>query len=177
MWIAVIDEDITLVPVSSLANLTPQKVITALVFLAGVLAAPILTSQFLAGDYLPVIAVVSGIGAIFYLTYLGKQCWVLMPAFLGLNGRLNFLPANLSMIETAILISLLFLLYQTVFEKSMSINFGPAWIWVPALLFLSIIAYHWVRSGDIGLRLFGGENFGGRKNWSLLWWKCLLPCC
>jgi hypothetical protein len=168
LWIAVIGEDITLVPVSSLANLTPQKVITALVFLAGVLAAPILTNQFLAGDYLPVIAVVSGIGAIFYLTYLGKQCWVLMPAFLGLNGRLNFLPANLSMIETAILISLLFLLYQTVFEKNLSISFGPAWIWVPAALFLSIIAYHWVRSGDIGLRLFGGENFGGRKNWSLL---------
>ena len=94
MWIAVIGEDITLVPVSSLANLTPQKVITALVFLAGVLAAPILTNQFLAGDYLPVIAVVSGIGAIFYLTYLGKQCWVLMPAFLGLNGRLNFLPCK-----------------------------------------------------------------------------------
>jgi len=168
LWIAVIDEDITLVPVSSLANLTPQKVITGLVFLAGVIAAPILTNQFLAGDYLPVIAVVSAIGAVFCLTYLGKQCWVLMPAFLGLNGRLNFLPANLSMIETAILISLLFLLYQTVFEKNMSINFGPAWIWVPAILFLSIIAYHWVRSGDIGLRLFGGENFGGRKNWSLL---------
>jgi hypothetical protein len=81
LWIAVIGEDITLVPVSSLANLTPQKVITALVFLAGVLAAPILTNQFLAGDYLPVIAVVSGIGAIFCLTHLGKQCWVLMPAF------------------------------------------------------------------------------------------------
>ncbi|NBT23621.1 hypothetical protein EBT11_03085 [bacterium] len=133
---------------SSLANLTPQKVVVGLVFLAGVLAAPVLTNQFLAGDYLPVIAVVSGIGAIFYLTYLGKQCWVLMPAFLGLNGRLNFLPANLSMIETAILISLLFLLYQTVFEKNLSISFGPAWIWVPASLFLSIIAYHWVRSGD-----------------------------
>jgi len=168
LWIAVIIEDITLVSVSSLANLTPQKVVVGLVFLAGVLAAPVLTNQFLAGDYLPVIAVVSGIGAIFYLTYLGKQCWVLMPAFLGLNGRLNFLPANLSMIETAILISLLFLLYQTVFEKNLSISFGPAWIWVPASLFLSIIAYHWVRSGDIGLRLFGGENFGGRKNWSLL---------
>ncbi|NBR97075.1 MAG: hypothetical protein EBT48_05675, partial [Verrucomicrobia bacterium] len=153
---------------SSLANLTPQKVIAGIVFLAGVLAAPILTNQFLAGDYLPVIAVISSIGAVFFLTYLGKQCWVLMPAFLGLNGRLNFLPANLSMIETAILISLLFLLYQTVFEKNLSISFGPAWIWVPATLFLSIIAYHWVRSGDIGLRLFGGESYGGRKNWSIL---------
>ncbi|NBT49020.1 MAG: hypothetical protein EBT07_14615 [Actinobacteria bacterium] len=167
MWIAVIIKDITLASVSSLANLTPQKVVAGLVFLAGVLAAPVLTNQFLAGDYLPVIAVVFGIGSIFYLTYLGKQCWVLMPAFLGLNGRLNFLPANLSMIETAILISLLFLLYQTVFEKNLSISFGPAWIWVPASLFLSIIAYHWVRSGDIGIRLFGGENFGGRKNWSI----------
>ena len=168
LWIAVINEDFTLVTVSSLANLTPQKVITALVFLAGVLAAPILTNQFLAGDYLPVIAVISSIGAAFFLTYLGKQCWVLMPAFLGLNGRLNFLPATLSMIEVAVLISLLFLLYQTVFEKKISISFGPVWIWAPAVLFLLIIAYHWVRSGDIGLRLFGGETFGGRKNWSIL---------
>jgi hypothetical protein len=168
LWIAAIDVDITLVPVSSLANLTPQKVIAGLVFLVGVLAAPILTNQFLSGDYLPVVAAVSGIAAIFCLTYFGKQCWVLMPAFLGLNGRLNFLPANLSMIETAILISLLFLLYQTVFEKNLSISLGPAWIWVPAVLFLSIIAYHWVRSGDIGLRLFGGESYGGRKNWSIL---------
>jgi len=89
LWIAVIYEDFTLVTMSSLANLTPQKVIAGIVFLAGVLAAPILTNQFLAGDYLPVIAVISSIGAVFFLTYLGKQCWVLMPAFLGLNGRLK----------------------------------------------------------------------------------------
>jgi hypothetical protein len=87
LWIAVINEDFTLVAVSSLANLTSQKVIAGLVFLAGVLAAPVLTNQFLSGDYLPVIAVVFAIGAIFCITYFGKQCWVLMPAFLGLNGR------------------------------------------------------------------------------------------
>jgi hypothetical protein len=153
--------------VSSLSNLTVQKVVSGLIFFAALISAPYLTSQLLAGDYLPFLGVIFGIGSAFFLTYIGKRCWVLIPAFLGLNGRLNFLPANLSMIETAVLLSLLFLLYQTVFEKNLSISFGPAWIWVPATLFLSIIAYHWVRSGDIGIRLFGGENFGGRKNWSL----------
>lgn len=152
---------------SSLSNLTVQKVVSGLIFFAALISAPYLTSQLLAGDYLPFLGVIFGIGSAFFLTYIGKRCWVLIPAFLGLNGRLNFLPANLSMIETAVLLSLLFLLYQTVFEKNLSISFGPAWIWVPAALFLSIIAYHWVRSGDIGIRLFGGENFGGRKNWSL----------
>jgi len=153
--------------VSFVASLTVQKLALALIFLAGLIAAPLITNELLAGNYLPLVGILSALGAIFFLTFVGRNCWVLMPAFLGLTGRLNFLPANLSMIETATIIAFLFLLYEAIYEKKLPLNLGPAWIWIPSLLFLGIIFYHWIKSGDIGLRIFGGETYGGRKNWTL----------
>jgi hypothetical protein len=153
--------------VSFVASLTVQKLVLALIFLAGLVAAPLLTNELLAGNYLPLIGVLSAIGSVFFLSFVGRNCWVLMPAFLGLTGRLNFLPANLSMIETATIIAFLFLLYEAIYQKKLPLNLGPAWIWIPSLLFLGIIFYHWIKSGDIGLRIFGGETYGGRKNWTL----------
>lgn len=166
--VASIEAKIILILVSFVASLTVQKLVLALIFLAGLVAAPLLTNELLAGNYLPLVGVLAILGAIFFLTFVGRNCWILMPAFLGLNGRLNFLPANLSMLETATIIALLFLLYEAIYEKKLPLNLGPAWIWIPSLLFLGIIFYHWVRSGDIGLRIFGGETYGGRKNWTLL---------
>lgn len=156
-----------LILVSFVASLTVQKLVLALIFLAGLVAAPLITNELLGGNYLPLVGILSTLGAIFFLTFVGRSCWVLMPAFLGLTGRLNFLPANLSMLETATVIAFLFLLYEAVYEKKLPLSLGPAWIWVPSLLFLGIIFYHWIKSGDIGLRIFGGETYGGRKNWTL----------
>lgn len=59
------------------------------------------------------------------------------------------------------------MLYEAIYEKKLTLNLGPAWIWIPSLLFLGIIFYHWVKSGDIGLRIFGGETYGARKSWTL----------
>ena len=149
------------------ASLTVQKVALALILLGGVILAPVFTVQILEGNPLPFLITMGILVSVFFLTVVGRQCWILMPAFLGLNGRLNFLPANISMVEFAILVSLALILYEAVFEKKLPESLGPPWFWVPSVLFLSIIAYHWIRSGDIGLRLFGGENFGGRKNWTM----------
>ena len=145
------------------ASLTVQKVALALILLGGVILAPVFTVQILEGNPLPFLITMGILVSVFFLTVVGRQCWILMPAFLGLNGRLNFLPANISMVEFAILVSLALILYEAVFENKLPESLGPPWFWVPSVLFLSIIAYHWIRSGDIGLRLFGGENFGGRK--------------
>lgn len=149
------------------ASLTVQKVALGLIMLGGILLAPVFTVQILEGNPLPFFATMGVLVSVFFLTVVGRQCWILMPAFLGLNGRLNFLPANISMLEFAILVALLLVLYEAVFEKKLPESFGPPWFWVPSILFLSIIAYHWIRSGDIGLRLLGGESFGGRKNWTM----------
>lgn len=152
---------------SFVASLTVQKLVLALIFLGGIMLAPFITAELLAGNHLPLVAVLSLLGAVFFLSFVGRNCWVLMPAFLGLNGKLNFLPANLSMLETATIVSIFFLLYDTIYKKSLRLSLGPSWIWIPSLLFLAIIFYHWVKSGDIGLRIFGGETYGGRKNWTL----------
>ena len=153
--------------VSFVTSLTVQKLVLALIFLGGVIAAPFITNELLAGNHLPLVAILSLLGAVFFLSFVGRSCWVLMPAFLGLNGKLNFLPANLSMLEAATIISLFFLLYDTIYKKNLRLSLGPSWIWIPSLLFLGIIFYHWAKSGDIGLRIFGGETYGGRKNWTL----------
>jgi hypothetical protein len=165
--VATIGVGIILNIVSFVASLTVQKLVLALIFLGGVIAAPFITNEFLAGNYLPLVAILSLLGAVFFLSFVGRNCWVLMPAFLGLSGKLNFLPANLSMLETATIISLLFLLYDTIYKKNLRLSLGPSWIWIPSLLFLGIIFYHWAKSGDIGLRILGGETYGGRKNWTL----------
>ena len=153
---------------SFVASLTVQKVVLGLIFIASLILAPFLTSELLAGNHLPLAGVLLALAMVFFLSYVGRNCWVLMPAFLGLNGRLNFLPANLSMLEAATLVSLLFLMYEAVYQKKLPLSLGPAWIWVPSFLFLGILIYHWARSGDIGLKIFGGETYGGRKNWTLL---------
>ena len=61
------------------------------------------------------------------------------------------------MVETAILISLLFCFTRQYSKRIYPSTLGQPGYGFPAVLFLSIIVYHWARSGDIGLRLFGGD--------------------
>jgi len=148
-------------------SLTPQKVIFFLLTLGGFLLAPLLTTQVLGGDYMPSLTVLGLFLALLLLRVLGENIWILVPAFLTVQGRLNFLPANLTMMESAIVASFLFLIFTIIFQKNRKLKMGPLWFYLPIFVLASILLVHWIASRDIGLRLFGGVNFGGRKYWSI----------
>jgi len=148
-------------------SLTPQKVIFFLLTLGGFLLAPLLTTQVLDGDFMPSLAVLGFFLTLLLVRMLGENIWILIPAFLTIQGRLNFLPASLTMMETAILASFLFLMFTIIFQKNRQIKMGPLWFYLPIFVLASILLFHWIASRDIGLKLFGGANFGGRKYWAI----------
>lgn len=150
-----------------LNSITVQKIVLGLITLAGVLAAPLLTTQVLSGNF-TWFALAGGLGfSLLLVNLLKDNIWVLIPAFLTTQGRLNFIPANFSMMESAIIVSVLFLFFKIIFKHDTKFRFGPWWFYAPVLVLASILLAHWVASRDIGLRIFGGENFGGRKYWSV----------
>lgn len=149
------------------SSLTVQKIVLALITLAGFLAAPFLTSQVLAGDFTLFALAVGLAFSLLLVNLLKDNIWILIPAFLTTQGRLNFIPANFSMMEAAVLVSFAFLIFKLIFRHDTPFRFGPAWFYVPVAILAAILLAHWVASRDIGLRLFGGENFGGRKYWSI----------
>ena len=148
-------------------SLTPQKVMFFLLTLGCFFLAPLLTSQVLDGNIMPSLAALGFFLTLFLVRVLGENVWILIPAFLTVQGRLNFLPANLSMMEAAILTSFLFLIFTIIFQKNRRLKIGPLWFYLPILILAGILLAHWIASRDIGLRIFGGVNFGGRKYWSI----------
>jgi hypothetical protein len=96
------------------------------------------------------------------------RCWMIIPFTLPIEGNLNFLPLNFSMQELSIIGVTLYLLYRTIFGLNIAWRLGPASIWVPLALLLSIIVYHWAESRDIGIKLLGGSGWGGRKYFTVL---------
>ena len=55
--------------VSFVASLTVQKVVLALIFFGGVIAAPFITNELLAGNHLPLVAILSLLGGVFFLSW------------------------------------------------------------------------------------------------------------
>jgi hypothetical protein len=150
-----------------LNSITVQKIVLGLITLAGILAAPLLTSQVLSGNF-TWFSLVAGLAfSLLLVNLLKENVWILIPAFLTTQGRLNFIPANFSMMETAVLVAILFLVFKIIFKHDTKLRFGPWWFYAPVLVLACILLVHWVASRDIGLRIFGGENFGGRKYWSI----------
>jgi len=149
-------------------NLTVQKVCLALISLVVFIAAPWITSETLAGNTTPMLAL-GGIAVVLLFVYgLGDRCWWLIPFCLPVEGNLNFLPLNFSIQETAILVVFCYLLYRMIFGMDVGWKLGPALLWVPLLGILSIIIYHWIQSGDVGIKLLGGSGWGGRKYFKVL---------
>lgn len=148
-------------------SLTTQKLVLFLVTVGFFILAPFLTSQILGGDFVPLASIFGFFLTIFFVRVLGRNIWILIPMFLTTQGRLNFLPANLSMLESAIIASFLFFLFTIIYQKTLRLKMGPFWFYWPVFVLAGILMFHWVASRDIGLRLFGGENFGGRKYWSI----------
>jgi hypothetical protein len=148
-------------------NLTVQKVCIALVTLAVVVASPFLTAQFLEGNPTPVF-IVLGVGILLLLVFkLGDRCWLLIPFCLPVEGTLNFLPINFSMAELATMGVAAYIGLQILMGRQIHWKLGPAFIWIPLAGLLGILLYHYISSGDIGIKIFGGTSWGGRRYYKI----------
>ena len=149
-------------------NLTAQKVILALITLGFFVAAPWLISETLGGNATPLLGLL-GLGLLLvFIFVIRDRCWMIIPFTIPIEGNLNFLPLNFSIQELSIIGVALYVLYRMIFGLNVKWRLGPASIWVPLALLLSIIVYHWVESRDIGIKLLGGTGWGGRKYFTVL---------
>ena len=140
----------------------------ALITLGFFIAAPWLTSETLGGNTTPLIGLL-GLGfLLIFIFVIRDRCWMIIPFTLPIEGNLNFLPLNFSIQELSIMGIFAYLLYRMIFGLDVKWRLGPASIWVPLALLLSIIVYHWVESRDIGIKLLGGTGWGGRKYFTVL---------
>ena len=149
-------------------NLTAQKVCLALITLGFFIAAPWMTSQTIGGNSTPLLSFLGVVLLLIILFVIRDRCWMIIPFTLPIEGNLNFLPLNFSIQELSIIGVSLYLLYRMIFGLNVAWRLGPASIWVPLALLLSIIVYHWVESRDIGIKLLGGTGWGGRKYFTVL---------
>ena len=144
-------------------NLTVQKVVLALITLGFFVGAPWLTSEVLHGNALP-LTVLGGVAVLLLFIYgLGDRCWLIIPFCLSIEGNLNFLPMNFSIQELAVITVFSYLLFRMVFGLDVAWRPGPALILFPLAGILAVLLYHWINSGDIGIKLLGGSGWGGRR--------------
>lgn len=99
---------------------------------------------------------------------LGDRCWLIVPFCLSIEGNLNFLPLNFSIQELAIITLFCYLLFRMIFGMDVAWKPGPALLWIPLSGILAVILYHWISSGDIGIKLLGGTGWGGRKYFKVM---------
>jgi hypothetical protein len=125
-------------------------------------------SQVIEGNSLPFFFVL-GIGVLLlFLFVLKDRCWMVIPFSLPIEGRLNFLPLNFSMQEIAVIAVMAYVLIQIVMGRQIGWRLGPKIIWLPLSGLVAILLYHWISSGDIGIRALGGTGWGARKYFSIL---------
>jgi len=156
-------------------NLTVQKVCIGLVILAFLVLAPWMTSEMLGGNSMPLF-ILMGIGLLLlFLFVLKDRCWMIIPFTLPIEGRLNFLPLNFSMQESGVIAVLAYIFIQIVMGRQIPWRLGPKIIWLPLAGLLAVLGYHWISSGDIGIRAIGGTGWGGRKYFSVMMAVLTIP--
>jgi len=149
-------------------NITVQKLVLALVTLAGFLAAPWICSELLGGNTLP-FSLLLGIGFLLIFVFIFKdKCWLSIPFCLPMGGSINILPIHFTPFELSILLVLGYFFLQFIMTDRRSLRFGPPGIWIPLLIIAVILIYHWGRGGGIGLTMFGGDASGGRRFFTIL---------
>lgn len=149
-------------------GITVQRICIALVALAGFVLAPLVASEMLDGNPIPFVSFLA-LGVLLWVIFqLRDRCWLLIPFSMPIVGTFNFLPLNFSMQETAVILVLGYFLFQIAMGRNIPIRFGGLFAWVPLLGVLAVFLYHWIASGDIGIRLLGGTGWGGRKYFSTL---------
>lgn len=156
-------------------NLTAQKLVIALIVVGFFVLAPWLTVQVLGGNKLPFLFLF-GIGFLLLFIFgLKDRCWLIIPFSLPIEGRLNFLPLNFSMQETAIILVVAYFFIRIAMGHQIRFRFGPKIIWLPLVGLLAIFAYHWIASGDIGIKALGGTSWGARKYFSIFLAVATIP--
>ncbi len=135
----------------------------ALITLGFFIAAPWLTSETLSGNTTPLLSLV-GVGLLLLFIYgLGDRCWMIIPFCLSIEGNLNFLPLNFSIQEITIIAVFIYVIFRNIFGINFGWKLGPAVLWIPLAGVAAVVFYHWISSGDIGIKLLGGTGWGGRK--------------
>ncbi len=137
--------------------------------------APWMIVQILDGNKLPFFFLFGGGLLLFFIFGLKDRCWLIIPFSLPIEGRLNFLPLNFSMQETAIILVVAYFIIRTAMGHQIKFRWGPKFIWLPLLGLLAIFAYHWIGSGDIGIKALGGTSWGARKYFSILLAVATIP--
>ena len=156
-------------------NLTAQKICLALITLGFFIAAPWITSETLNGNSLPLLTVGAVAVLLLFVYVLGDRCWMIIPFCLSIDGNLNFMPLNFSLQELAIITAFSYLLLRTIFGLDVAWKLGPAMLWIPLAGVLAVVLFHWISSGDIGIRLLGGGGWGGRKYFKVLIASLVIP--
>ena len=156
-------------------NLTVQKVMIGLITLGFFIAAPYLTAQFLDGNTLPVF-LIFGIGVLLlFVFWLKDRCWLVIPFCLPVEGRFNFLPLNFSMLEISIIYVIAYMILQVIMGRQPALKLGNWIIWAGLGPLLGLVLYHWIRSGDIGIRALGGTGWGGRTYFQIALYALAIP--
>ena len=146
-----------------------------LITLAFFITAPWLTSETLSGNTTPLLSLL-GVGVLLLFVYgLGDRCWMIIPFSLPIEGNLNFIPLNFSVQELAIMTVFSYIFFRLIFGLNIGWKLGPAWLWVPLACLLAVIVFHWIKSGDIGIKLLGGTGWGGRKYFKVLLASLSIP--
>lgn len=158
-----------------MGNLTVQKVVLALITTLFFVVSPWLTSETLKGNTFPLIALAGVAAVLLFVCGLGNRCWLIIPFCLPIEGNLNFLPLNFSIQELAIFTVFCYLILKMILGLDVHWRLGPALLWVPLSGLLVVILYHWIISGDVGIRLLGGSGWGGRKYFQVILAALSLP--
>ena len=149
-------------------DITPLKVALLLLF---VLSAPLaiwLNAEFIAGNPTPLYVLFALLAILLYVFGLKSRCWLTIPFCMGMQGNLNFLPIRFSMLELATLGTFSSALFYYVMGNRKKIVLGPAVQRIPIFVLSSIVLFHWLKTGSIGLRTFGSDSIGARPIFSIL---------
>ena len=134
---------------------------------AGLILAVFLGSMISDGNYQALAFIIAfSIGVVLYYGY-SAFLWMMCICAVFIPGNLTFMPLGLKAFEVMLMAGTAhFFIEKTVFEKIYPrIGPQPAGTWL--LLFLVIVFYHGV-TDRFGVRLLGGDTWGGRAYLGIL---------
>jgi len=149
-------------------DLTVLKIVIWIVALFSFGGSIWLTSEALGGNALPLYGLLGLLFVLLFLFGLRDRCWLVLPFCMGMQGNLNFLPIRFSMLELATLGCLASTGLFYIMGDRRKIALGPLVHRIPLFIICSVALFHWVKTGNIGLRTFGSDTVGARPIFTIL---------
>jgi len=149
-------------------DLTVLKIVLWLLVLVSFPVSIWMNAELLGGNPLPFYGLIASIGLLFFIFGLKSRSWLVLPFCLGMQGNLNFLPIRFSMLELATLGCLGSTIFYYVMGDRRKLVLGPLLQRIPIFIICGIATFHWVKSGNIGLRTFGSAEIGARPIFTIL---------